>query len=213
MENVQSSSQYVHVSDPASLDGLDDFLDGLLDKVFDPILKSAEPEKVVALRPVSKLPAESYKADVADVDIDDLFDCSPDDIVSGDRGLFSPSYGTSTSTKPSLFEADPDQTVELELKIRFLEAQLDYRNRELRESLNRIRFMENQVNAKDDQLKMVPELIKRGADAVRYEHELEDLKDKLAAVSNDLLESQHVLESLRGNWIGRLSLRLTKGIK
>lgn len=213
MENVQSSSQYVHVSDPASLDGLDDFLDGLLDKVFDPILKSAEPEKVVALRPVSKLPTESYKADVADVDIDDLFDCSPDDIVSGDRGLFSPSYGTSTSTKPSLFEADPDQTVELELKIRFLEAQLDYRNRELRESLNRIRFMENQVNAKDDQLKMVPELIKRGADAVRYEHELEDLKDKLAAVSNDLLESQHVLESLRGNWIGRLSLRLTKGIK
>lgn len=210
MENVQSSSQYVHVSDPASLDGLDDFLDGLLDKVFDPILKSAEPEKVVALRPVSKLPVQQ---DLDDVDVDELFDCSPDDIVSGDRGLFSPSYGTSTSARPSLFEADPDQTVELELKIRFLEAQLDYRNRELRESLNRIRFMENQVNAKDDQLKMVPELIKRGADAVRYEHELEDLKDKLAAVSNDLLESQHVLESLRGNWIGRLSLRLTKGIK
>ena len=207
MENVQSSSQYVHVSDPASLDGLDDFLDGLLDKVFDPILKSAEPEKVVALRPVSKLPAESY---VADLDIDDLFDCSPDDIVSGDRGLFSPSYGASTSTRPSLFEADPDQTVELELKIRFLEAQLEYRNRELRESLSRIRFMEGQVTAKDDQLKMVPELIKRGADAVRYEHELEDLKDKLAAVSNDLLESQHVLESLRGNWIGRLSLRMIK---
>lgn len=210
MENVQSSSQYVHVSDPASLDGLDDFLDGLLDKVFDPILKSAEPEKIVALRPVSKLPTESY---VADLDIDDLFDCSPDDIVSGDRGLFSPSYGASTSTRPSLFEADPDQTVELELKIRFLEAQLEYRNRELRESLSRIRFMEGQVTAKDDQLKMVPELIKRGADAVRYEHELEDLKDKLAAVSNDLLESQHVLESLRGNWIGRLSLRLTKGTK
>lgn len=208
MENVQSSSQYVHVSDPASLDGLDDFLDGLLDKVFDPILKSAEPEKVVALRPVSKLPTESY---VADLDIDDLFDCSPDDIVSGDRGLFSPSYGASTSTRPSLFEADPDQTVELELKIRFLEAQLEYRNRELRESLSRIRFMEGQVTAKDDQLKMVPELIKRGADAVRYEHELEDLKDKLAAVSNDLLESQHVLESLRGNWIGRLSLRMIKG--
>ncbi|HMP52067.1 MAG TPA: hypothetical protein PKD05_10995 [Candidatus Melainabacteria bacterium] len=207
MENVQSSSQYVHVSDPASLDGLDDFLDGLLDKVFDPILKSAEPEKVVALRPVSKLPTESY---VADLDIDDLFDCSPDDIVSGDRGLFSPSYGASTSTRPSLFEADPDQTVELELKIRFLEAQLEYRNRELRESLSRIRFMEGQVTAKDDQLKMVPELIKRGADAVRYEHELEDLKDKLAAVSNDLLESQHVLESLRGNWIGRLSLRMIK---
>ncbi|HMO22747.1 MAG TPA: hypothetical protein PKC98_17440, partial [Candidatus Melainabacteria bacterium] len=180
---------------------------GLLDKVFDPILKSAEPEKVVALRPVSKLPTESY---VADLDIDDLFDCSPDDIVSGDRGLFSPSYGASTSTRPSLFEADPDQTVELELKIRFLEAQLEYRNRELRESLSRIRFMEGQVTAKDDQLKMVPELIKRGADAVRYEHELEDLKDKLAAVSNDLLESQHVLESLRGNWIGRLSLRMIK---
>lgn len=210
MENVQSSSQYVHVSDPASLDGLDDFLDGLLDKVFDPILKSTESEKVVALRPVSKLPAESY---VADLDIDDLFDCSPDDIVSGDRGLFSPSYKNSTSSRPSLFEADPDQTVELELKIRFLEAQLEYRNRELRESLSRIRFMEGQVTAKDDQLKMVPELIKRGADAVRYEHELEDLKDKLTAVSNDLLESQHVLESLRGNWIGRLSLRLTKGIK
>ncbi|MBI1270549.1 hypothetical protein GC174_08965 [bacterium] len=207
MENVQSSSQYVHVSDPASLDGLDDFLDGLLDKVFDPILKSAEPEKVVALRPVSKLPVEQ------ELDIDDLFDSSPDDIVSGDRGLFSPSYINSTSSRPSLFEADPDQTVELELKIRFLEAQLEYRNRELRESLNRIRFMENQVDAKDHQLKMVPELIKRGADAVRYEHELEDLKDKLAAVSNDLLESQHVLESLRGNWIGRLSLRLTKGIK
>lgn len=210
MENVQSSSQYVHVSDPASLDGLDDFLDGLLDKVFDPILKDAEPEKVVALRPVSKLPTESY---VADLDIDDLFDCSPDDIVSGDRGLFSPSYKNSTSTRPSLFEADPDQTVELELKIRFLEAQLEYRNRELRESLSRIRFMEGQVTAKDDQLKMVPELIKRGADAVRYEHELEDLKDKLAAVSNDLLESQHVLESLRGNWIGRLSLRMIKGTK
>ncbi len=210
MENVQSSSQYVHVSDPASLDGLDDFLDGLLDKVFDPILKDAEPEKVVALRPVSKLPTESY---VADLDIDDLFDCSPDDIVSGDRGLFSPSYKNSTSSRPSLFEADPDQTVELELKIRFLEAQLEYRNRELRESLSRIRFMEGQVTAKDDQLKMVPELIKRGADAVRYEHELEDLKDKLAAVSNDLLESQHVLESLRGNWIGRLSLRMIKGTK
>ncbi len=218
MENVQSSTHYKHVSDPASLEGLDDFLDGLLDKVFNPEIEaektrdeSPKSSRVRVLRPV-KQDSENDTAG-EDMSIEDLF--GKDDIVAGEAGLFSPSspytYGQSRSETPSLFEADPDKTVELELKIRFLEAQLDYRNKELRESFNRLKFMEGQILAKDDQIKMIPELIKRGAQATRYECEIESLKDNLEKVHQDLSETQHVLENLRSSWIGKLSLWMAQG--
>lgn len=206
MENLQSSTHYNHVSDPVSLEGLDDFLDGLLDKVFDPELK-----QTTNLRVLRKDSTEDKTTDTnggvtedSEICLDDLFE--PDDIIGSGSGIFAPSYGQSKSDRPSLFEADPDATVEMELKIRFLEAQLDYRNRELRESFNRLRFLEGQIQGKDDQLRLIPELIKRGAVANQYEHDLVALRDNLEAVSEELRDTQHVLESLRGNWIGKLSL-------
>lgn len=205
MDNLQRSTHFNQQNDPVSLEGMDDLLEGLLDKVFDTEHDTSSNVRVLKLKD-SKHEVDTEDSDVS---IDDLFE--PDDIVSSGSGLFSPSYGPSAkSDTPSLFEADQSQTVELELKIRFLESQLDYRNKELRESFNRLRFLEGQILAKDEQLSMVPQLIERGAQATEYEYELENLKDKLELVQEDLEDTKKVMERLKDNWLGKLSLWLTK---
>ena len=205
MENLQKSSHFNQQNDPASLEGLDDLLEGLLDKVFDTEHDASSNVRVLKLKE-SKEEVDTIDSDVS---IDDLFES--DDIVSASDGLFSSSYGPSTLSKsPSLFEADSSETVELELKIRFLQSQLDYRNKELRESFNRLRFMEGQVQAKDQQLSMIPALIERGALATEYEYELDSLKDQLELVKEDLFDTQQTMERLKDNWLGKLSLWLTK---
>ena len=73
--------------------------------------------------------------------------------------------------------------------------------------------MEGQIKAKDDQIRLIPELIKRGADATRYECELENLKDKLQELSEDLEYAQSSMEKMKSNWLGKLSLWLTKAEK
>lgn len=215
MENVQKSSHINHVnSDPVSLEGLDDFLEGMLDRVFD--VEVDQSTNVRVLRQKTTQPANPQAAPVeeadttdSDINIDDLFDTK--DIISNGLGLFSHSKrDESLLDKPSLFEADEDPRVELELKIRLLESQLDYRNKELRESFNRLKFMEGQILAKDDQLRLVPELIKRGADATKYEFELEDLKEQLEALQVDLEFTQSTLVKLKNNWAGKLGLWLTR---
>ena len=207
MENVQKSSHMNQISDPASLEGLDDFLEGMLDRVFDIEVDNRTNVRVLRQK---REPENKVDTTESELNLDDLFDT--EDLFTSGPGLFShTNKGQSLiENKPSLFEADEDPRVELELKIRLLESQLDYRNKELRESFNRLKFMEGQIIAKDDQLKLVPELIKRGADATRYEFELEDLKEKLEALQVDLEFAQNTLEKLKKNWVGKMGLWLTR---
>lgn len=211
MENAQVSSQYTHIQDPVSLDGLDDFLNGLLDKVFDDQESetACPPSTVRAFRRSADrevILASGSDSAVENV-LDDLF--GPDDIIDFSPGIIAPSSRAVDGSRPSLFEADSDHLAEWQLKVRLLESQLDYRNEELKRSLERIRFVETQLAAKDDQLRLLPELLKRGIDATRYEMELSELRDQLEELSEDLSKAQSRLEDVRSTWIGRLSLWLT----
>ncbi|MGE0263415.1 MAG: hypothetical protein AB7V06_12140 [Candidatus Obscuribacterales bacterium] len=211
MENAQVSSHYTLIQDPVSLEGLDDFLNGLLDKVFDDgDNETASPPSTVR---AFRRPSDSEIVLAAGTDnavenvLDDLF--GPDDIIDFSPGIIAPSNRAIDDSRPSLFEADTDHLAEWKLKVRLLESQLDYRNEELKRSLERIRFVETQLAAKDDQLRLLPELLKRGIDATRYEMELTELKDQLECLSEDLSKAQNRLEDVRSTWIGRFSLWLT----
>lgn len=211
MENAQVSSHYTHIQDPVSLEGLDDFLNGLLDKVFEDGENetSSPPSTVRAFRRSAdrEVILSSGSDNAVENVLDDLF--GPDDIIDFSPGIIAPSNRAVDDSRPSLFEADTDHLAEWKLKVRLLESQLDYRNGELKRSLERIRFVETQLAAKDDQLRLLPELLKRGIDATRYEMELSELRDQLEGLSEDLSKAQNRLEDVRSTWIGRLSLWLT----
>jgi hypothetical protein len=203
MSNHQVSSQYTHVPDSLSLDGLDDFLCGLIDELFH-VEAEGIPETI------------SNKAELAQIeqDIFEEIENTPEDersnVVSALPGLFARSFNVTKTTedRPSIFEGDTE-TNTMVLKVKLLESQLDYRNTELQESLRRMRWLETELAAREDQIKFLPELLKRSIDATRYELELDDLKLKLEFLSSELSAANSQLAIIRSNWLGRLSLWLT----
>jgi len=200
--NHQVSSQYTHIPDSVSLEGLDDFLCGLIDELF-----HVEAE--------GNVETISNQAELAQIekDIFEEVSESPEsersNIVSALPGLFAKSFVVQDTqdTRPSIFEGDTESKV-VELKCKLLESQLDYRNTELNESLRRMQWLENELAAREDQIKFLPELLKRSIDATRYELELDDLKLKLEFLSSELSAANDQLSVVRSNWLGRLSLWL-----
>jgi hypothetical protein len=202
MTNHQISSQYTFVPDSASLEGLDDFLCGLIDELFHVDAEGA-PDTI------------SNRAELAQIE-QDIFDeiarDTTDDrsnVVSALPALFARSAAATKTLeeRPSIFEGDTE-TNTLTLKTKLLESQLDYRNKELQESLRRMKWLESELAAREDQIKYLPELLKRSIDATRYELELDDLKLKLEFLSSELNEANSQLGMIRKNWLGRLSLWL-----
>ncbi|MBZ0189992.1 MAG: hypothetical protein K8F91_27355, partial [Candidatus Obscuribacterales bacterium] len=181
MENVQVSTHYTHVPDPKSLQGLDDLLSGLLDRIFD--------DNDLALSSLCAYRQSDSRIDSSSAtDLDELF--GKGEIIDFSPGIIAASIPSEDDDRQSLFSADPDYLREWELRTRLLEAQIDFRNEELKRSLDRIRFLETQMTAKDDQLRMLPELLKRGIDATRYQAELSELKDNLEYLLADLKTAQ-----------------------
>ncbi|MDZ4832398.1 MAG: hypothetical protein SGJ27_01220 [Candidatus Melainabacteria bacterium] len=203
MTNHQISSQYTFVPDSTSLEGLDDFLCGLIDELFQ-VDAEGTPDTI------------SNRAELALIEqdiFDEIASDTTDDrsnVVSALPGLFARSVAATKTMeeRPSIFEGDTE-TNTLELKTKLLESQLDYRNKELQESLRRMQWLENELAAREDQIKFLPELLKRSIDATRYELELDDLKLKLEFLSSELTEANSQLSIIRSNWLGRLSLWLT----
>ncbi len=204
MSNVQISSQYTHVPDSLTLDGLDDFLCGLIDELF-------HVEGEVSLEDVGQLELAQLEQEI----IDDIENGGVQDNV---RDLFSdarprifsrsPGAVQSPDQRPSIFGPDNELVGGLELKVRLLESQLDYRNGELKESLRRMKWLESELASREDQLKFLPELLKRSIDATKYEFELDDLKLKLEFLSSELAAARKELEIIKSNWLGRLSIWL-----
>lgn len=206
MGNVQLSKQYTHLPDPLSLEGLDDFLCGLIDELFQVEPPEARSdEEIDPLLELAKVEQDILDAITAEVESKEA--------VSGRPGLFfrTVAPGEQSYERPSIFEADREVTNTLNLKARLLESQLDYRNKELNESLRRIKWLETQLAEKDDQLKFLPELLKRSIEATSYEFELEDLKLKLEFLTSELAAANQTLDTLKSNWLGRLSLWIAKG--
>lgn len=202
MTNHQISSQYTFVPDSTSLEGLDDFLCGLIDELFH-VDAEGTPETI------------SNRAELAQIEkdiFDEIADGTTDDrsnVVSALPALFARSVAASKTLeeRPSIFEGD-SETNTLVLKTKLLESQLDYRNKELQESLRRMQWLESELAAREDQIKFLPELLKRSIDATRYELELDDLKLKLEFLSSELTEANAQLGVIRKNWLGKLSLWL-----
>ncbi len=202
MTNHQISSQYTFVPDSASLEGLDDFLCGLIDELFH-VDAEGTPETI------------SNRAELAQIEkdiFDEIAGGTTDDrsnVVSALPALFARSVAASKTLeeRPSIFEGD-SETNTLVLKTKLLESQLDYRNKELQESLRRMQWLESELAAREDQIKFLPELLKRSIDATRYELELDDLKLKLEFLSSELTEANAQLGVIRKNWLGKLSLWL-----
>ncbi len=205
MSNVQISSQYTHVPDSLTLDGLDDFLCGLIDELF-------HVEGEVALEDVGRIELAQIEQDI----INDIENGGTRDNV---RDLFSdvrprmfsrsPGSAPSVEQRPSIFGPDNELGGGLDLKVRLLESQLDYRNGELKESLRRMKWLESELANREDQLKFLPELLKRSIDATKYEFELDDLKLKLEFLSSELATARAELETIKSNWLGRLSIWLS----
>ncbi len=205
MTNYQISSQYSFVpTDSLSLDGLDDFLCGLIDELFHVDAEGLQD-------------TVSNRAELAQIE-QDIFDEiasgtngqeENSNVVSAMPGLFARSLASikSVEDRPSIFEGDTE-TNTLILKTKLLESQLDYRNKELLESVRRMQWLENELAAREDQIKYLPELLKRSIDATRYELELDDLKLKLEFLSSELQEAQAQMGVIRKSWLGRLSLWL-----
>lgn len=202
MSNLQVSSQYTHVPDLLSLDGLDDFLCGLIDELFH--VDAEGQQETVSNRAELAL----IEKDILD-DIEQNANGERDNVVSALPGLFARSVNSAKSLedRPSLFEGDTE-TNTMVLKVKLLESQLDYRNNELQESLRRMRWLENELAAREDQVKFLPELLKRSIDATRYELELDDLKLKLEFLSSELATANSQLDTIKSNWLGKLSLWL-----
>lgn len=205
MANHQVSSQYTYVPDTLTLDGLDDFLCGLIDELFQVDAEGA-PE------------VKSNQFELAQIEQDIMEEITGDttggddrsNVVSALPGLFARSLAASKALeeRPSIFEGD-NETNSLILKVKLLESQLDYRNNELKESLRRMRWLESELASKEDQIKFIPELLKRSIDATRYELELDDIKLKLEFLSSELSAAHSQLSVIRSNWLGRLSMWLT----
>lgn len=202
MSNLQVSSQYTHVPDLLSLDGLDDFLCGLIDELFH--VDAEGQQETISNRAELAL----IEKDILD-DIEQGANGERDNVVSALPGLFARSANAAKSLeeRPSLFEGDTE-TNTMVLKVKLLESQLDYRNNELQESLRRMRWLENELAAREDQVKFLPELLKRSIDATRYELELDDLKLKLEFLSSELAAANSQLDTIKSNWLGKLSLWL-----
>ncbi len=198
MSNHQVSSQYTHTPDLLSLEGLDDFLCGLIDELFH--VEAEGPQE------------NSSRAELALIEsdiIDDIENNDRGNVVSALPGLFARSAAAAKSIdeRPSLFEGDADTNQWL-LRVKLLESQLDYRTNELQESLRRMRWLENELASREDQVKYLPELLKRSVDATRYELELDDLKLKLEFLTSELSSANEQLATIKANWLGRLSLWL-----
>ncbi len=206
MANVQRSSQYVHLPDPASLEGLDDFLCGLIDNLFEDQVKE-EGEESEAENPLDEL--ARIEQEIINEITEPVMDEDAGGIVSGEGGLFEKSVAVSANDKPSIFEADSELLNAHILRVKLLTSQLDYRNAELKESLRRIKWLETQLAEKDEQLKFLPELLKRAIDATSYEFELDDLKLKLEFLSSELQAANHQLDIIKSSWLGRLSMWLS----
>ena len=71
-----------------------------------------------------------------------------------------------------------------------------------------MRWLENELASREDQVKYLPELLKRSVDATRYELELDDLKLKLEFLTSELSSANEQLATIKANWLGRLSLWL-----
>lgn len=204
MSNVQISSQYTHVPDSLSLDGLDDFLCGLIDELF-------HVEGEVFLEDAGRQELAQIEQDIInEIDNGGSRDNVRELFSEASPRIFSRSPGVvaAPNQRPSIFGPDNELVGGLELKVRLLESQLDYRNGELKESLRRMKWLENELASREDQLKFLPELLKRSVDATKYEFELDDLKLKLEFLSSELATARAELEIIKSNWLGRLSLWL-----
>jgi glycine cleavage system H lipoate-binding protein len=198
----QVSSQYTHIPDSLSLDGLDDFLCGLIDELFH--VEAEGPQETI-----------SNRAELAQIeqDIFEEIENSPTsesgNVVSALPGLFARSSAAAQTLedRPSLFEGD-SETNNWILRVKLLESQLDYRNKELQESLRRMRWLETELASRENQIKYLPELLKRSIDATRYELELDDIKLKLEFLSSELTSANNQLDTIKSNWLGKLSLWL-----
>lgn len=198
--------------DPASLEGLDDFLEGLIDKIFQP--ESPVPESPVngsSETPVQLKPAP----EVLDFSVPEKN--TPRSELSGevDRKiveLFADARDevSSLSHRPSLFERDDHglQMEAVELQVKLLSAQLEYRNHSLKAAYERIKSLENIILEKDDQLAELPELLKRSFDAGEYEIQLKDLRDELKRLSMELSSAQERIDLVRAHWLGKISVWL-----
>jgi hypothetical protein len=187
MSSVNVSKQFSQFPDPLSLEGMDDFLNGLLDKVFEQEFSPLPPAPVRALRAVSESESSS--------------------LIGAGPGLFSGSRNDSVEVdeRPSLFEADDSYDRALKLEIQLLEAKLEFKNTELKNALSRIKSLELEAALKDGQLKFLPELFRRSIDANKYEMELVELRDTLSSLSDDLTTTQTQLNAIRAHWLGKLS--------
>jgi|AGTN01.2.fsa_nt_gi hypothetical protein len=194
MSSVNVSKQYSQFPDPLSLDGMDDFLNGLLDRVFDPTNSALTSDKIATPSPVRALRAGEFEEVAGSV-------------VGAGAGIFSRSRTSSTEadSRPSLFEGDDSYYRALKLEIQLLEAKLDFKNTELKNSISRIKTLEADAAVKDGQLKFLPELFRRSIDANKYEMELVELRDTLSTLSDDLTTTQTQLNAIRAHWLGKVS--------
>lgn len=194
MSSVNVSKQYSQFPDPLSLDGMDDFLSGLLDRVFDPSNSALTPEQIATPSPVRALrPGEFEEANGS--------------VVGAGPGIFGRSRTDSieADSRPSLFEGDDSYYRALKLEIQLLEAKLDFKNAELKNAVSRIKTLEADAAVKDGQIKFLPELFRRSIDANKYEMELVELRDTLSSLSDDLTTTQTQLNAIRAHWLGKVS--------
>lgn len=194
MSSVNVSKQYSQFPDPLSLDGMDDFLNGLLDRVFDPTNSAVKPDQVATPSPVRALRTGEFEEVAGSV-------------VGAGAGIFSRSRTDSieADSRPSLFEGDDSYYRALKLEIQLLEAKLDFKNAELKNSISRIKTLEADAAIKDGQIKFLPELFRRSIDANKYEMELVELRDTLSTLSDDLTTTQAQLNAIRAHWLGKVS--------
>lgn len=194
MSSANVSKQYSQFPDPLSLDGMDDFLNGLLDRVFDPSNSAFTSDKVATPSPVRALRTGEFE-EVAG------------SLVGPGAGIFSRSRTDSieVDSRPSLFGGDDSYYRALKLEIQLLEAKLDFKNAELKNAVSRIKTLEADAAVKDGQLKFLPELFRRSIDANKYEMELVELQDTLSELSSDLTTTQTQLNAIRAHWLGKVS--------